>query len=352
MIQKLFRFYPGASTIINLLAFAFLIQSEILAQETIPNLPITEQISILQNLQTDNKNLSIVTLVSQVSKENITQHIKALEGPRFNEDEKVKAVTYVKTQLENFGYLVQHQKIKDNQNLIAELKGSKFPARAFILGAHYDTVEGSPGADDNASGIAGMLEIARILARTSPSSTIQFVAFDNEERGLRGSHQYAESLKNSGTNVIGMISLEMIAYACHTPGCQLQSFSSQSPCMDVEPESIITGNFIGIVANTYSVSLIDDFRNAASNFVPTLKVVSARVSGNGTCFSHTRRSDHASFWDAGFPSLMVTDTANFRNPNYHAPTDTLSTLNLIFAVDVARATLATIVKTTSIAPAP
>ena len=141
-----------------------------------------------------------------------------------------------------------------------------------------------------------------------------------------------------------MISLEMIAYTCKN--CQVPFADiPEKQCLDVEPENITVGNFIGIVANSDSADMITVFKNTAASFVSSLNIVSAEVDGNGECFPSTRRSDHASFWDQGYPALMITDTANFRNPNYHKNSDTLDTLDLDFATKVVKATLATIVTT-------
>ncbi len=299
-------------------------------------------------LRNSTKNMRITTspLVNQVSKENIKNHILALtqKGSRYTNEEKDYASKYIKNQLDSFGYEVRSIKTHDNLNLVAELRGSVNPDNIFVLAAHYDTVENSPGADDNASAVAGMLEIARLLAGTSQNATVQLVAFDNEEKGLVGSRLYVESLKKSGKDLIGMISLEMIAYTCKN--CQTP-FSDIKGCLNVQPEGITTGDFIAIVANTHSKHMINDFRNAAKKFVPALKLVSAEVTGNGNCFPNTRRSDHASFWDLDYPAIMLTDTTNFRNPNYHTITDTLNTLDMEFATKVVKATLATVIRATN-----
>ncbi len=299
--------------------------------------------SCLKNT-TENMESTINHLVNQVSRDNIKNHIRALtqKDSRFTNEEKAYVSKYINNQLESFGYEVQSIKTQDTLNLVAELRGTVTSNNIFVVGGHYDTVEDSPGADDNASAVAGMLEIARVLAKTSLVTTVQFVAFDNEEKELLGSGLYVQSLKDQGKEVIGMISLEMIAYTCGN--CQIP-FSDIKDCLNVQPEGIATGDFIGIVGNTHSKHMISDFRNAAENYVPALKFVSAEVAGNGSCFASTRRSDHASFWDLNYPAIMITDTANFRNPNYHKETDTLDTLDLEFATQVVKATLATVIST-------
>jgi Zn-dependent M28 family amino/carboxypeptidase len=288
----------------------------------------------------------MVELVNQVSIENIRKNISALaKSERFADEQKIQALNHIKSQLESFGYVVKviEKTIqgKINRNIIAQLEGGGAPDRIFVVGAHYDSVAGSFGADDNASAVAGMLEIARLLKNANLAETVHFVAFDNEENDLLGSKFYAQALKVQGTNVTGMISLEMIAYTCKASGCQL-AFADVPDCLDVEPENKKVGDYIGMVVNTDSEKLMEVFANAAHGFVPSLKIVTAKVAGNGSCFKNTRRSDHASFWDLKFPAMMITDTANFRNPNYHKSTDNLETLDLEFAKKVVQAVLAAI----------
>ncbi len=298
-------------------------------------------------------------LVNQVSVENIKKNISALaKSERFDDEQKTNALNHIKTQLESFGYAVKviEKTIqgKINRNIVAQLKGELTPNRIFVVGAHYDSVPGSFGADDNASAVAGMLEIARILKKHSRAATVHFVAFDNEENGLLGSKSYGQRLKKAQrASVIGMISLEMIAYTCKISGCQV-AFANIKNCLDVNPENEKLGDYIGIVANTGSEKMVEAFTNATQRFVRSLKIVTAKVADKGTCFANTRRSDHASFWDLGFPAMMITDTANFRNPNYHKSTDTPETLDFEFARKVVQAVLAAVVNisdsSVSIAP--
>lgn len=278
---------------------------------------------------------SIGDLVSQVSQSNIAAHIAALEGERNSAAQMAGAADYIADQLEALGFSVQSDPIGASENLIAELPGATNPASIFIVGAHFDTVPGSPGADDNASGVAGMLEAARALTTGEYESSLQFVAFALEESGLQGSTQLAQSYQAAGEDVIGMISAEMIGYTCAAP-CQTPFFDAL-PCLDVGTPGVTAGDFVAAVANTASASMLSNFVAAAQTYVPGLPTNTAEVAGTGTCFPDSRRSDHAPFWDVGYPAMMLTDTANFRNPNYHQATDTLATLDLAFATDVTRA---------------
>jgi Zn-dependent M28 family amino/carboxypeptidase len=278
------------------------------------------------------------SILQQVSQDNIAAHISALSFERVTAAQQAAATDYIEAQLQSFGYEVSRIPVQDSANLVASLTGTVNPDQVLIIGAHFDTWSNTPGADDNASGVAGNLEIARVLAGSTFESTVQFVFFALEEIGLAGSTDYAESAAAAGTNITGMIALEMIGYTCGTPGCQTP-FNDFLPCLDVEPEGEDVGTYIAIVANTASTGLLTEYQSGAAFVVPTLEQGAAIVAGTGTCFGDSRRSDHAPFWDEGYPALMITDTANYRNPNYHQPTDTPETLDLPFATDVVRATL-------------
>ncbi len=285
-----------------------------------------------------------------VTPEGVGAHIAAIEGPRYGlgtpeeRAKKAAVATYIQNQLTGLGLDVQLQPVtyggETFPNVIGVLPGTICPGASFIVGAHYDTVSGTPGADDNASGVAGMLEVARALSSQSFPATVKFVAFAFEENGVIGSQVMATQASASGENIIGMMSLEMIGYYSDVPG-------SQTYPPGIPPGYPDTGNFIAVVGNTASSSLIATFLSASAAAVPELNVESFEVPGNGELLPDTRRSDHAPFWDAGYKALMITDTANFRNPNYHQATDTIGTLNLDFAANVTNAVIATVVESVS-----
>jgi Zn-dependent M28 family amino/carboxypeptidase len=210
---------------------------------------------------------------------------------------------------------------REYRNITGEVRG-KDP-RVFVVGAHYDTVSGSPGADDNASGVAGMLELARLAAgREPPPLTLRFVAFCLEEPPVfrtsrMGSVVYAQALGNEGVKVEGMMALEMIGYY------------SDARCSQFYPLPAMRwfyprrGNFLALVGDMRSRALTKKFREVfkrhSSLPVESLNTVSAVP---GVDFS-----DHRSFWKFGYRAFMVTDTAFYRNPNYHTPGDVPSTLD-------------------------
>jgi Zn-dependent M28 family amino/carboxypeptidase len=216
------------------------------------------------------------------------------------------------------------------RNLIVEKKGSKPELSCIVVGAHYDTVVGTPGADDNASGIAGLLELARLLKDHPNTRTIKFVAFPHEEppyffTHLMGSRQYAKKLKQEGQNVLVMLALEMLAYAGEKHD-QLYP----APLMRVLGRYPKYGDFIALVGNLRSLRMMSIVRRAMRQR-GTIGVESLSAPG---FIPPLFLSDHSSFWNAGFPALMVTDTAFLRNPNYHLPSDTPETLNYEFLAQV------------------
>lgn len=205
-------------------------------------------------------------------------------------------------------------------------------APPLILAAHFDTVEGSPGADDNASALAVMLHVTRRVRTMTLTRSIHFIAFNLEEENLLGSQAYTSLLKKNGESIHGAIVLECVGYASHQP-------NSQKIPPGVPITVPTTGNFLAVIGNERSHLLTSSVAQAMKSYLPIIPLV---VPGNGEKLPDTRRSDHTSFWEQGFPAVMLTDTANFRNPNYHRPTDTLETLNLDFIAAVADGVTATI----------
>jgi len=213
------------------------------------------------------------------------------------------------------------------RNVIARTSAPK-RAPLVVLGAHFDSVEGSPGADDNASGVAALLETARVLSRMKLRNEVLFCAFNLEELNMIGSSHLAKRLKSEGATVAGMLSLEMLGYTNRRPGSQKYppGFGWFYPDR---------ADFIAVVGNWRSATLLKSFA-AALKRVDGLPVETLSVMGNGFLVPQVRLSDHAPFWDAGFPALLLTDTAFMRNPNYHTAFDTIETLDLEFMAKVCR----------------
>ncbi len=221
-------------------------------------------------------------------------------------------------------------------NVIARLEPEKKTVRHYLVGAHYDSVSGTVGADDNASAIAVQLEMARQLQALSKqgrfNTAVSFVSFALEEPpvfGTRymGSRVHARRARESGQNIDGMICLEMVGYTCQEPSCQRYPF----PLMFLGyPKQ---GNFIGIVGNFSSLPLTRSLHRSFQQN-PNLPVVKLTVPLSGRIMPAVRLSDHASFWDEGYRAVMITDTAFYRNPHYHRSTDTMDKLDYRFMAEL------------------
>jgi hypothetical protein len=225
------------------------------------------------------------------------------------------AAAFIETALRKAGYAPVRD---DAGNVEAQIRGGD---EIVVIGAHYDTVIGSPGADDNASGVAAMLAIARRLARERPARTVRFVAFANEEpphyaTEAMGSWQYAKRCRERGERIAAMLSIEAIGYFRDDAGSQ------HYPAM-LEAVYPTTANFIAFASNLGSHALlercVDVFRRKAT--------VPAESGALPEDIPGIAWSDQWSFWRFGYEAVMVTDTALFRNPHYHERSDLPDTLD-------------------------
>jgi Zn-dependent M28 family amino/carboxypeptidase len=284
----------------------------------------------------------------------INRHLEALVGERHPETSPhalQKAAHYLATQCAKSGWATSGQLVsawgKVYRNVVAIRnpdwlrQGEELPP--LLIGAHYDTVSGSPGADDNASGLVVLLEVASRLSTRPLARPVWLVAFCLEEQDRLGSQAFASRLKAERGELAGAIILECVGFARSEAGTQ------QIP--PGVPIAVPTqGDFLAIVGNEASRSLVLQLEQEAQWHASQLKPLSLVVPDRGEAMPHTRRSDHASFWDAGYPAVMLTDTANFRNPHYHRETDTVDTLNLEFLSNVATAVTATVIQIAGVRP--
>jgi Zn-dependent M28 family amino/carboxypeptidase len=249
-------------------------------------------------------------------------HLAAAIGPRNLQhyDALRSAERYIADELSRAGYTPGRQAFQASglavANIEAEHRGESDAGRIIVMGAHYDTAGRSPGADDNASGVAVLLELARVYAGTPTRATVRFVAFVNEEpphfmTDTMGSHVYARAAARRGDRIAAMLSLESLGYFDDERGSQ----QYPAPFGWFFPDR---GNFLAMVSNMRSARLLQRAR-AAFRTATTLPVVASpapeRIPG-------VSWSDHWSFWQQGFRAIMLTDTAPFRNPHYHLATDT------------------------------
>ena len=208
-------------------------------------------------------------------------------------------------------------------NIIA---GDEDPDGYYILGAHFDTVPGTPGADDNASGVAVLLEVARLARTPAPPRPWAFIGFTCEEppafsTPAMGSRVYARQARQQNAKIRGMLCLEMVGYYSQEP--HSQSLPLPLRLMGYPT----TGNFIGLVSDRRSRPLMVRLEAAVKGGC-RLPAVTLSVPLGGHLLPEVRLSDHASFWDEGYPAIMLTDTAFMRNPNYHGDGDVMALLDL------------------------
>jgi hypothetical protein len=231
-----------------------------------------------------------------------------------------EAADYIEEQWAAFGRIVRRQvyisRDLEVANLEMELPGCSYPDEIVIIGAHYDSVIGSPGANDNGSGVAALLEISRYLNNKITDRTVRFVAFTNEEppfyrTGEMGSMVYARECRMRQENIVAMLCLETLGYYSDQPNSQHYPF----PLSILYPD---TANFIGIVGNTKGRQLVrrvkESFQTHSSFPVQSVAAPDL-LPGIGW-------SDHWSFWQHGYPGVMVTDTALYRYDQYHTRGDT------------------------------
>jgi hypothetical protein len=228
---------------------------------------------------------------------------------------------YIENELDKAGYFplgAQRLTVGDApvRNIETELKGGARASEIVVVGAHYDSVVGAPGANDNGSGVAALLELARLAHGSRPARTVRFVAFVNEEppffkSDAMGSLRYARRSRERGENIVAMVSLETIGYYSDQAGSQRYPF----PLGLFYPR---TGNFLAFVSDLTSRGLmhqaIGAFRRHA-RFPSEGVAAPAIIPG-------VDWSDHWAFREAGYPALMITDTAPYRYPHYHTAADT------------------------------
>ncbi len=284
--------------------------------------------------------------VALIDQQRLRKHVEILAalGPRSSQHPEAlqHTLAYIRTTLSDYTIDVHEEALTASGNtaggpmvnLLAVFPGDLADRTVMEFGAHYDTVAITPGADDNASGIAALLEIARVLSGLPNRRTIRLVFFAQEENGLEGSIQHVRNLARRNEELAGAVILEMVGYTNSEPGSQASP--ARIPLLFWPPD---TGDFVAVVGNFRSGSLGNHFETAASRYVPELPLFSANRLGG--LFKDALRGDHKPYWDHNYKAIMLTDTADFRNPHYHRPTDTPETLDYEFLSAITRAALAT-----------
>ncbi len=305
----------------------------------------------IQLFASDNQPVEISDMVDQVDETNLLNTLETIVGERhFNAapDHLDSVRSYIldafaDANLQSEGHDFEYLST-DMQNILGRKPGAKAEDITYIIDGHFDGVPGSPAADDNGSAVAGVLEALRILSQYSFEHSIRFIGFDAEELGLIGSQRYIQNGIKPFEDIQGVLNFEMIGYYSDEPNSQElpTGFDLLFPtASQLVADDEYRGNFLFVCANTSSNPLLTAFTTASDAYVPELRVISASLPGAGTIAPDLRRSDHARFWDANKQALMLTDAADFRNPNYHTPGDSIGTLDFQFMTNVVKATLAT-----------
>jgi hypothetical protein len=246
-----------------------------------------------------------------------------------------KAADYVAHALGDGGGRVAELKYEtfgETPRVILARYGPEGPVRV-VVGAHYDACGSTPGADDNASGVAGLIELGRLLGKDPPAACVELAAYPHEEdfgSPVMGSAHHAKALRAAGENPSVMISLEMIGYFSDEPGSQLL------PLRILKPLYPDRGNFVAVVGRGEERALLRRMKRSMAG--------AADLSVRSICppfpVPGLDLSDHYCFWKEGFLAMMVTDTAFFRNTRYHTPEDTPETLDYRRMADVVRGVFA------------
>jgi hypothetical protein len=274
-----------------------------------------------------------------VDPDRLMGHVRALAFERWTPADRARARGYLAHTLIELGHDPAQLAFAEGINLEVVRPGTDPTAGDVLLAAHYDSRHGSPGADDNATGVAVVLEAARLLRTPTPRG-LRLVFFDAEERGLKGSLAYAQSPSRI-KDLRAVVVLEMLGYACHTEGCQKHPEGLPLPAPT-------TGNFLAVVGDLEHIDLLRAFRGVErpAGGPGAVPIFALPVPGRGHALPDTRRSDHAPFWDQGIGAVMVTDTAELRNPHYHLPGDVPERLDGAFFTGAAQAVLDAVVHLT------
>lgn len=272
---------------------------------------------------------SVPALSCSISEAELRGYVERFSVPRHfqvQKEENHRVADEIAALLTNWGYQVEVQ--GEYRNIVAlPREPEEGPLR--LVGAHYDSVANTPGADDNASGIAVLLACAREQASIGEKKTV-WVAFNAEEEGFLGSENFVRHLtRNRPFLVSCAYILEMVGYCSREPGSQ-----RTPPSLPLRLSE--AGDFLGVLSNQQSNGFLDELIAKVPQAAPSLSVLGLKTFlGVDRWLPVLHRSDHSPFWGAGIPALLLTDTAEFRNPNYHRPWDTPDTLDYSFMREVA-----------------
>jgi hypothetical protein len=300
------------------------------------------QILRSSNLSRGSQRAEVRSAIDAITESDLRNWVEAISVPRnfhSQPEANAKVRSHIAELLRSFGYEVELQGPLANVIALPRNRTNSVT----LVGAHYDSVALIPGADDNASAVAALLACAKAAAQCAPPLSVAFAAFNCEEEGFVGSTDFVENLRGQFSIAQTHI-LEMVGFASSAPG-------SQRIPTGLPIDLPKTGHFLGLLANDQSTAQMKRILQNACDYLPELDVLGLTVvQGAERFFPVLARSDHVPFWRANIPAVMWTDTAEFRNLNYHRETDTPETLNYTFLHSVSQLLLACVTSATSAIP--
>lgn len=294
---------------------------------------------------------SIAEMTSQVSIDSLKNNMDSIIGIRHhisNPEHKEQIIQYLSSYQTKHGLKNLHQEFEYGsihaQNLIGSKQGLN-NLNLCIANAHYDTVSDAPGADDNGSGVISIMEILRIMSNYSFENQVLFTFFDLEELGLIGARHFINNFEEGDAQITALLNYDMIGYYSDEPNSQTLPAGAEILFPDLVSEVAengYRGDFIFGIGADGSYELLETFVSVSEEYAPDLKIGAVPAPGNGGIIPDMRRSDHAPFWDKGYPAIFMTDGAETRNPFYHSPDDVIETLDFDFIAKVTKGALATL----------
>ena len=299
----------------------------------------------------DNQPFDRAAIANRVDMARLTSHFNTVYGERSNHSKGSKAKydsvrNFIARYFAQSNLDLELMTWSGGDQQMTNILGKKdglTSNETIVLGAHYDTVDGSPGADDNTSGVIALIELAACISDLQFAKSILLVAFDGEEKGLLGSHHFLEQIAGY-PGIKAYLNYDMIGYASDEKNSQPlppgmdQLFPAAYNELSADE---FRGNFLLLMSNDSSTHIAKIFQSNARQFVQDLKLVSIVIPQNGlTAPTLFRASDHAGFWDKSIPAISIGDTGNIRNPHYHSPEDTRATINFKFLGSTIRASVA------------
>jgi len=291
----------------------------------------------------------IESLMQCVDKARLEADVRLIAKPRPPESEQHATVRKLcADRLSALGFEVSYQSYGSGTNVIGVKPGFTKPTEQVIVSAHYDDVENCAGADDNATGVAAVLETARVLSEARLDRSLVVACWDEAERGQIGSQAYAREARKRDDKIVTMFAYESIGYASSEPDSQRipdrfeELFPDQALAM---LDNEYRGDFLTVVADTATEAWALSVVKHGKGLKLPVQVLTL-TTATKTRQTKLHRSDHSSFWDADFPALLVTDSGSFRNPNSHCEggPDSPDKLDYDFVLRITRAALGAVVE--------